>query len=102
MAIWNVATVEEDPEITLVRWLVIELPNGDRHFVGHNAAYLEGRVSSKILEWDSQKRIGKTKSGRTYLLEGESSIDDDAAYVFQHWKQVNKVEEFRILKEEEL
>jgi len=34
MPIWPGGSIEDIPEITLVRWRIIEFPNGDMHFNG--------------------------------------------------------------------
>lgn len=61
--------VEEQPEVTLYEWSVMEVQQGEdatRHFLG----VWDGiaRVSSPIKEFDAGKRIGKTMSGRVYKL----------------------------------
>lgn len=89
MPVWNVAPVNEDPEIALTHWSVIEFPNGDRHFVGYNAAGREGRVSSLIESFDPETMKGVTRSGRVYSLEGPTGTHGDARYVFTRWCSYN-------------
>lgn len=95
MSVWKTKPVTEQPEITLTRWGIFETPEGDRHFYGYHYAGMEGRVSSKILEFDPIAQVGKTKSGRVYKLEGESGSNPDAEYVLGVWKQVNNVKDVK-------
>ena len=104
MPIWRTNPVKEEPEILLSSWSVRELSNGDRHFVGYNFADGgEGRVSSKILEFDPQTLKGKTRSGRVYQLDRYSQgYNADAEYVWNRWKAINKVEAFEDVTEKVL
>ena len=52
-SVWEATPVSDQPEIALQRWQVMQLPNGDRHFVGWNATEREGRASSKIVAFDA-------------------------------------------------
>ena len=51
-SVWQATPLSERPVIELERWQVMQLPNGDRHFVGWNMTEGEGRASSKIVEFD--------------------------------------------------
>lgn len=94
MPIWAVAGVDVQPEITLVRWRVIELPNNCRHFVGYALENREGRVSSRIEKFDFENVRGITSSGRVYALRGRPSRDSNAEYVFDAWLQSNSIEQY--------
>lgn len=83
-------SVEEEPEILLSRWRIMELPNGDRHLIGHNVRWNEGRVSSKIKKQEGRHVF--TRSGRKYLLVGESAADADADYLWQRWQTINGID----------
>jgi hypothetical protein len=91
MNIWKSTDVEDVPEIELIDWIVAELPDGSRHFIGYNITEMEGRVSSKIITYDKDTKIGITRSGRRYKLSGKSYLNSDAIYVWDYWKQVNDV-----------
>lgn len=100
MPIWKVMSVTEEPQITLEQWKVFELTselweNPTRHFVGYNRSGREGRVSSAIVEFDPITMVGKTSSGRIYKLVGESGINLDAAYVFNHWSERNRIKTYK-------
>ena len=82
-------SLTEVPEIELTRWQVMQLPHGDRHFVGWNVTEREGRVSSKIVEFDATTRCGRTSSGRVYQLRGPTGHDGDGAYTWGRWMQRN-------------
>ena len=86
-SVWQVAPVEEQPEIRLERWSVREIqPNGTWHFVGWNVAG-EGRVSSAIVSFDPERLTGRTSSGRVYALAGAPGLDPDGEYVFSMWRR---------------
>lgn len=97
--IWKTSSIEQTPEIVLSRWTIRELPNGDRHFVGWNSTEGEGRVSSKIVEWDDTTLRGKTQSGRVYQLrEDDMAINMDAEYVWGRWCSINSVTDYKIVR----
>lgn len=84
---WSASSLADIPEIELTRWQVMQLPHGDRHFVGWNVTEREGRVSSKIVEFDAATRSGRTSSGRVYQLRGPTGHDGDGAYTWGRWMQ---------------
>jgi hypothetical protein len=104
MTVWRTNPVSEEPEIVLSSWSVRELPDGDRHFVGYNFADGgEGRVSSKILEFDPKTLKGKTRSGRVYQLDRHTAgFNTDAEYVWNRWKAINKIKIFEDVTEKVL
>jgi len=94
MPIWNVIPVSNQPELVLTEWSIILVNQTDWHFVGYAPANAEGRVSSKVDEFDLERRVGRTKSGRLYRLEGAPGDNPDARYTFNLWCSYNPVEEF--------
>ena len=90
-SVWSASSLTEVPEIELTRWQVMQLPHGDRHFVGWNATEREGRVSSKIVEFDAPMRRGRTFSGRVYQLRGPPGHDGDGGYTWGRWMKANAV-----------
>lgn len=90
-ALWAAPEVEAQPDVTLVRWQIFELPGGGRHFCGYHAgpSIHEGRVSSAIVKFDPETMTGITSSGRSYRLEGPVGSDDDAEYVKRAWLRLN-------------
>ena len=93
-SVWKASPVSERPQIDLERWQVMQLPNGDRHFVGWNATEREGRASTKVDVFDAATRQGRTSSGRVYRLCGPSSHDGDGAHTWNRWMRVNDVTDF--------
>ena len=92
--VWYPPVPDEEPETVLSPWFVFELVNRDRHFVGrarYSGYNSEGRVSSKIKEFDPISMVGITRSGRRYKLEGPSGFDSDANYVWHHWKYIANI-----------
>jgi hypothetical protein len=87
-SVWRAKPLSERPVIELARWQVMQLPSGDRHFVGWNIMDREGRATSKIVDFDPVTRRGWTFSGREYQLRGPTGCDGDGAYTWQRWMQV--------------
>ena len=85
---WNTAPVEDEPEVSLVRWQVFEI-DGKRRFLGYNERNYEGRVSSTIITFDEKSKKGITKSGRVYQLIGDAGWDPDADWVLGRWLPIN-------------
>jgi len=92
MTIWNVGGVDEEPEITLVRWRILETYNGDRHLVGAREDDFTGRVSTAITTFDPSRMVAVTRSGRAYQLRGEPGYNADAQYVWEQWCAANSVQ----------
>ena len=89
--VWKVPPVEMVPRIKLYSWSIRECTvnhTHSRHFVGYNLADREGRVSSLIVEFDSNARCGITRSGRVYELVGDSGNNLDAEYTFNVWQHM--------------
>jgi hypothetical protein len=91
--VWNTTTITEVPEIELSNWQIFQIGK-DCHFVGYNITEGEGRVSSKIINFDKNTLRGITNSGRVYQLHGHSGYDKDAQYVWQRWLVINRVNEY--------
>lgn len=91
MSIWKTTPVKEVPHLMLINWAIFELPNGDRHFAGYNTTEMEGRASSKIVQFDPKTRKGITNSGRVYELSGRPGLGGDGLYVWQSWCRINGV-----------
>jgi hypothetical protein len=95
MSIWLPISVEKEPEVGLTHWQIMEVSDQigtkSRHFVGLDQ--FGGRVSSSIQEFDANKKIGVTRSGRIYKLIGCPSKSLDAEYVWNIWKKDNKITE---------
>lgn len=90
MTIWHPASIDEEPVSYLHQWFIFETPEKDRHFCGYCG---EGRVSSKIVEFDENKMQGKTQSGRVYQLVGPKGVTSDSIYVFDKWLRINNLKE---------
>jgi hypothetical protein len=91
MPVWKAKPVSQQPEVTLVRWSVIETDKAERHFVGYCLEDRWGRVSSAIRQFDQKTLCGVTQSGRVYKLSGPSGYDPDATYVWERWSAINGV-----------
>lgn len=92
--IWATHQVTEQPTLTLTQWQVLQLPNGERHFVGWAIQNREGRASSAIGVFDVASLRGITRSQRVYQLQGRSGCDDDADHVWRTWACINSQPEW--------
>ena len=84
-SVWASRPISQEPSIQLIRWQVIQLPDGARHCVGYNLAWPEGRVSSPIVSIDLSTMKVITRSGRVYLLDGPPGWHPDAEHVLGIW-----------------
>lgn len=94
-SIWGSASVTDEPEITLIDWVIKEAVDGSRYFVGtrtDDRSYT-GRVSTKVVEFDSVTNCGKTKSGRVYSLVGKPGYSSHGDYVWSIYKKANQIVE---------
>ncbi len=110
--VWSVAELAKAmrcDEQGAVQWLRdhdVDLANParptSRHLVGYVRQNREGRLSSAILEFDPEQRIGHTSTGRTYGLTGDPGWDEDARYVFHRWMASFGIGEWRDVTDEVL
>ncbi len=101
MSIWRSRPVGEAPEIALEAWRILETAAGDRHFVGFRPERGTARVSSAIVELDTTTRVGVTRSGRRYVLDGPPGVDiTEGDFVWTAWCQVNHVDSYRDVTDE--
>jgi hypothetical protein len=100
MAIWRPAPVNDEPELTLTSWRVMQTEVGDCHLVGIRADSLTGRVSSPILKLDMKSQVGVTSTGRVYRLLGPAQWTADARYVWDQWCEMYQVSEWRDVTDE--
>ena len=110
--VWSVAELAKAlrcDEQSAVQWLRdhdVDLADParpkSRHLVGYVRQNREGRLSSAILEFDPEQRIGRTSTGRTYGLTGDPDWDEDARYVFHRWMASFRIGEWRDVTDEGL
>ncbi|CAB3739389.1 hypothetical protein LMG22037_06280 [Paraburkholderia phenoliruptrix] len=91
MPVWRVASVNDEPQLSLIHWKVLETQVGTRHFAGQDERDLTGRVSTPILEFDPALKRGTTQSGRVYQLVGPTGWSDNAQYLWKRFCTVNNV-----------
>lgn len=86
MTVYRAPPVEAQPEVGLSQWRIYEVTEGDHHGVGLiTKSPYDGRVTSKIMQWDPDSRIFTTRSGRRYSLIGDSRPCLDAEFVWAAW-----------------
>lgn len=65
------APVDEEPEVTLVRWGIVMAPDGEMHLAGLRAdREAKGRTSTPLRWLDCSAMEAGTMSGRRYRLHG--------------------------------
>lgn len=98
-SIWKASSIEVNPHIELIGWKVYEVSSSlwedrTRHFSGYNITEMEGRVSSAIIEFDKDRMIGTTESGRVYSLNDQLprlSHICDRDWVWECFKKYNQL-----------
>jgi hypothetical protein len=85
MPVWSPASVDIEPELSLLSWRVVQTERGERHFVGIRPDTTHARVSSAIREFEMDSMIGVSASGRRYRLVGPPGWTDDSAYLLMAW-----------------
>lgn len=92
MNIWMVPPPTVEPELTLSRWRVLHCSDGKRYLNGWCEERFEGRCSTAICDFDHEKMVATTVSGRRYKLKGPSGVDPDATYTWVGYSRVNQLE----------
>ncbi|RQS59703.1 hypothetical protein DID96_35200 [Burkholderia sp. Bp8963] len=82
MPIYRTSSVEDEPTIYLAHWSVRKTGDGTLHLVGVNLVTQDGRVSTSVKQFDTERRVALTASGRRYELIGAGGYDADAEYVW--------------------
>jgi hypothetical protein len=91
MPTWIAASVKDQPDIELADWSIKGTNKGE-YFVGRDIREA-GRVSTRIVEFDEENKVGKTASGRVYKLVGNPGYSGDGEYVWRIYKQANGLTE---------
>ena len=91
-SLWPSASVAEVPTVQLVNWTIKQDTAGLRYFVGTEVGAV-GRVSTAIVEFDAERRRGRTQSGRVYELLGSPGRSRDGEYVWSIYKVANGITE---------
>ena len=99
MSIWRPTSIEVETAVTLTNWQVFSIPSldgegRDHHFSGcAEDSGDPGRVSSRIVNFNSGTMTGTTRSGRKYQLAGQpGGRRGDPDYVWAQWASFNKVD----------
>lgn len=92
----SVWPVEHKVRVQRVRDWSLRKTHFGVHVVGRVVTYGhgEGRVSSRIVDFDRSTGICTTESGNRYALAGKPGADSDAEYVWQRWCRVSSVFEW--------
>lgn len=100
VTVWRPPTLDEQPELELAPWRIVQLTNGDRHLVGYHVRAREGRVSNVVVDFDYSTMVCTTRHGRRYRLHGRPGFNSDADYVWQRWRRLNDVDQWTDVTEE--
>ena len=92
--IYNILIPTNDIAVVITLWSIKEVIFGSntqrtQHLIGYIREENAGRVTSAIQNFDQEKRIITTRSGRIYQLSGKPGSHGDAQYVWDHWKNDN-------------
>jgi hypothetical protein len=95
MPLWKPRPVEEQPNLTLIRWRIMLLHDGEHHFVGRVVENPgEAKVTSELKAFDIATLRGTTATGRVYQLLGPPGHDGDAKYVWERWRRAYQLTDF--------
>ncbi|MDR7269305.1 hypothetical protein J2X20_001934 [Pelomonas saccharophila] len=91
---WISTPFSQEPRIVLVRWRAweVQVPSYDAptwHLVGYIEHEHCAKVSSAVAFVHIDTEEVTTKTGRTYALSGPSSIDADAAHLWDSWRKLH-------------
>jgi hypothetical protein len=101
MPVWEIASIQRRPQVTLIDWSVYEVPllgpdkPWTRHLVGWACEDRQGQVSSPVQSFDPVTRRCATRSGRVYSLTGRPGSRSDAEYSWTRWKGIWRVTQER-------
>lgn len=95
--IWSLEPILASPEVALTKWAAFDVPligetqPWTRHFVGYSKELSDGQSTAAVVAFDPIRRLGRTKSGRVYLLEGAPGHSMPGKLVWTRWKHLSKV-----------
>lgn len=95
-------SISDEPDVCLSRCSIYKIQSNNDpnsysfHFVGKNNRYGDGRVSSRIVNFDSETMTGVTSSGRTYKIISTGGMCMDAEYVFNQWLHINSIQQSQV------
>ena len=92
-SVWTTSSVSDEPQIELIHWDIKQDTAGNAYFVGNRADNGSGRVSTAIVEFDPERRRGRTQSGRVYELLGAQGYSSNGEYVWSIYKVANGITE---------
>lgn len=92
-SIWRTSSVNDEPQIKLIQWDIKQDNAGNGYFVGTRADDGSGRVSTAIVEFDPERRRGRTQSGRVYELLGAPGYSSNGEYLWSIYKVANGITE---------
>ena len=91
--VWRLSSVTEEPEVQLTNWDVKKDTEGCCYFVGARADDGWIRVSTAIVEFDPERRRGRTQSGRVYELVGQEGLSAKGELLWSSYKITHGIEE---------
>ena len=103
--VWPIEAVEDLPEVWLADWRVYEIvqPTPEpamRHLVGWAMRAGQGQVSSAIRYIDPVTQRCVTRSGRTYHLQSDPGLSEDAWTVWCVCTWLQSIEDARDVTDE--
>lgn len=86
----RVAGIAHKPVVILCNWQIKETVEG-KFFLGEETHNGAGRVSTVIVDFDEKTKSGRTLSGRVYELVGDSGSSSKVEYLWDCYKQINRL-----------
>lgn len=86
MTVVTMPSVDSQPDIVLTDWSVVRISAENQHWdviLGWCELNRCGRVTTPVMEFDGERGVAITRSGRRYQLAGPPGKCDDASYVYQ-------------------
>jgi ribosomal protein L34 len=94
MPVWESPSVTDEPEVSISQWRILETPDGQRYFVGHDDRHRTGRVSTPVRTFDPSIQQGESKSGRRYRMVGPPGRAVDGQWLWDRCCKVREVESY--------
>jgi hypothetical protein len=99
--LFPVLPLDLDPFVEIDRWGVVRDAKHGLRLVGREVGACE-RITSPVVEWDSESQTATTASGRFYRLLGEPDSEYAAHVVAMHKRQWCDMAQVELVEVEDL
>lgn len=91
--VWRTSSVEDEPHIRIREWDIRKDVEGNCYFVGVRSDDGWLRTSTPIVEFDVERRRGRTESGRVYELIGPPGLSERGEHLWAKSKAIKGITE---------